>query len=64
MSLFGANTSDEELKEAINVIKRIITNREEIIYSNISGYSLGNIDDMREKRQPGEQIKITYWDEL
>lgn len=33
MSLFGASICDEELKEAIDLIKRIITNEEEIIYS-------------------------------
>jgi len=64
MSLFGANTPKEELIEAINLIKKIINDEVEIIYSSVLGYFLGDIDETEEYRQPGELISINFWSSL
>jgi len=64
MSLFGANTPDEELREAAILLTAIITDEKVITYSSVSGYFLGRREDIEKYRQPGEVIRSYYWSEL
>jgi hypothetical protein len=64
MSQLGASTPDERLNEAINFIDDIIGDKETIIYSNIDGYMLGDIDEIRKYQQPDELIAATVWSKL
>ena len=64
MSLFGANTPDEELNEAINFINDIMNDKELIIHSTVLGYLLGDINEIRKHAMPGEIIKDDVWSNL
>ena len=65
MSLFGANTPDEELQEAIVLIDNIINGREEIVHSTEFGYFItDDIEDVNKSRQPNEIIKTLFWRDL
>lgn len=64
MSQFGAKTPDEELKEATILIGDIIGDREMIIYSNILGYMIGDINEIRKYQQADELIGTTVWSKL
>jgi len=65
MSLFGANTPDEELQVAINLIDNIINDKEQIIHSTELGYFItDDIEGLNKYKQPNEIIKTFYWSEL
>ncbi|MDO3627063.1 hypothetical protein [Mucilaginibacter sp. BT774] len=64
MNQLGATTADEQLKEAINFIDDIIGDKETIIYTNIDGYMLGNLDEIRKYQLPDELIATTTWSKL
>jgi len=64
MSLYGANTPDEELAEAFKLIEAIISDELTIVYSTVLGYTLRDIDEIREYQQPNELIGETKWSKL
>jgi hypothetical protein len=64
MSLYGANTPDEELKEAVKLIEDIISDRLTIVYSSILGYTLLDLEEIREYQQANELIGVTSWSKL
>ncbi len=65
MSLFGANTPDEEVEEAIKLIDKILTDKEKIVYSTVLGYFIaGDIEGIEKYKQEDEIIKIFYWSDL
>ena len=65
MNLFGANTPDEELQVAIDLIQKIISDKENIVYSNIQGYYLtNNIDEINKYQTTGETFEIFKWSDL
>jgi hypothetical protein len=65
MSLFGANTPDEELQIAIDFIQKIIGDKENIVYSNIRGYYLtDNIDNINKCQSTSETFEIFKWSDL
>ena len=64
MSLFGANTPDEEVTEAIKFIEDIISDRLTIVYSTVLGYTLRDLEEIREYQQPNELIGATAWSKL
>ena len=66
MSLFGANTPDEELKVAVDIIDRIINDKENIVHSNIRGYCPTEltIDKINEQREKDEILEVLKWSDL
>ena len=65
MSLFGANTPDEELDEAVQLIDSILNGKEKIIYSTVLGYFItDDIDGVDKYKQENEIIKTFYWSDL
>lgn len=65
MSLFGANTPEEELNAAIHLIHDILNDYEPIIYSNLNGYFLtDDISELGNNLSYNETVQIFRWSEL
>ncbi len=65
MNMFGANTPDEEVQVAIKLIDDIISNKQIIAYSTVSGYFItDDLDGLNEDKENGEIFETYYWSEL
>ncbi len=65
MSMFGANTLSEEFDIAVQIIDNIINNKEKILYSNLTGYSIvDEIEDFEKYKKDNEIVEIFFWKDL
>jgi hypothetical protein len=65
MSLWGANTMEEELQVAIKLIGDIINDKSLIVHSNLEGYSCAEtVDQIDYDLDKGEIIEILKWSDL
>ena len=65
MSLFGANTPDEELEVAIDFIDSIISDKKKIIHSSIEGYfPTDNVEVDFMNNEKGEELQVFKWSDL
>ena len=65
MNQFGASTPDEEIAVAIQLIDFILTDKEKIIFSNLSGYFItGDIDGLDKYKPENEIISTFFWSDL
>ena len=65
MSLFGANTPDEELQAAAELIEGILNDKESIVHSNLKGYSLiDNLNEVENDLAKDEKVQVFKWSEL
>ena len=65
MSLFGANTPEEELEVAIDFIDSIISDRKKIIHSSIEGYfPTDNVEVDFMNNEKGEELQVFKWSDL
>ena len=65
MSLFGANTPNEELHVAIDLINDILSDKTKIIHSSIRGfYCIVNISEENEYKEKNEVINVFKWSDL
>ena len=66
MSLFGANTPDEELVGAMDFIDKIINNKKTIVHSSTQGYypTDDTIDEIKEEREQDESLEFFKWADL
>ena len=66
MSVFGANTPDEELKVAVDFIDKIINDKILIFHSSIQGYfqTDDTIDEMNKEQEKGEILEFRKWSDL
>lgn len=65
MSLFGANTPEEELEFAIDFIDDIISDKKKIIHSSIIGYyPTDNLEDEVANKEKHEVLEVFRWSDL
>ena len=65
MSLFNAYTPEEELLTAIDLIENILSDKEVILHSSLSGYFLAdNIENVMNQKMKDEVIVTAYWGDL
>ena len=65
MSLFNAYTPEEELLTAIDLIENILSDKEVIVHSSLSGYFLANnIENVMNQKKKEEVIVTAYWGDL
>jgi hypothetical protein len=65
MNMFGAETPDEEIEEAIMLIDSIFRDQEKIVHSTVLGYFItDDIEDVDKYKQEDEIIETFYWSEL
>ena len=66
MSLFGANTPDEELEVAVDFIDKVINGKKIIVHSSTQGYypTDATIDDINKERKQDESLEFFKWRDL
>ena len=66
MSLFGANTPDEELEVAIDFIEKVLNDKKKIVHSNIRGYcpTDNTIDEIYKEQEKDEVLEVLKWSDL
>jgi hypothetical protein len=65
MSLFGANTPDEELEVAVDFIDSILGDRKKVIHSSIVGYfPTDNVEDEFMNKEKDEVLEVFKWSDL
>ncbi|HEX7902266.1 MAG TPA: hypothetical protein VF487_00205 [Chitinophagaceae bacterium] len=66
MSLFGANTPDEELEVVVDFIDKVINDKKLIVHSSIQGYypTDDTIDEITKEQEQGETLEVFKWSDL